>query len=107
MQMKIKKTNLKTLLLKITKMDENTQKNQEIIQKRDDKLKNFIERIERLSEEKNNINFDIKEVFSEAKSSGYDTTIMRKILALRKMDVDERLEQETLLKSYKNALGIY
>ena len=58
-------------------MDENSQKNQEIIQKRDDKLKNFIERIERLSEEKNNINFDIKEVFSEAKSSGYDTTIMR------------------------------
>ena len=88
-------------------MDENPQKNQEIIQKRDDKLKNFIERIERLSEEKNNINFDIKEVFSEAKSSGYDTTIMRKILALRKMDVDEIPEQETLLKNYKNALGIY
>ena len=88
-------------------MDENTQKNQEIIQKRDDKLKNFIERIERLSEEKNNINFDIKEVFSEAKSNGYDTTIMRKILALRKMDIDERLEQEALLKTYKIALGIY
>ena len=88
-------------------MDENSQKNQEIIQKRDDKLKNFIERIERLSEEKNNINFDIKEVFSEAKSSGYDTTIMRKILALRKMDIDERFEQETSLKTYKNALGIY
>ena len=88
-------------------MDENSQKNQEIIQKRDDKLKNFIERIERLSEEKNNINFDIKEVFSEAKSSGYDTKIMRKILALRKIDIDERLEQEALLKTYKNALGIY
>jgi len=88
-------------------MDENSQKNQEIIQKRDDKLKSFIERIERLSEEKNNINFDIKEVFSEAKSSGYDTKIMRKILALRKMDIDERLEQETLLKTYKNSLGIY
>lgn len=105
--MKIKKTNLKTLLLKITKMDENSKKNQEIIQKQDDKLKSFIERLERLSEEKNNINFDIKEVFSEAKSNGYDATIMRKILALRKMDVDERLEQETLLKTYKNALGIY
>ena len=105
--MKIKKTNLKTLLLKITKMDENSQKNQEIIQKQDDKLKSFIEKLERLSEEKNNINFDIKEVFSEAKSNGYDTTIMRKILALRKMDVDERLEQETLLKTYKNELGIY
>ena len=107
MQMKIKKTNLKTLLPKITKMDENSKKNQEIIQKRDDKLKSFIERLERLSEEKNNINFDIKEVFSEAKSSGYDTKIMRKILALRKMDIDERLEQEKLLKTYKNALGIY
>ena len=107
MQMKIKKTNLKTLLPKITEMDENSKKKQEIIQKRDDKLKSFMERLERLSEEKNNINFDIKEVFSEAKSSGYDTTIMRKILALRKMDVDERLEQETLLKTYKNALGIH
>ena len=88
-------------------MYKNPQKNQEIIQKRDDKLKSFIERLERLSEEKNNINFDIKEVFSEAKSSVYDTTIMRKILALRKMDIDERLEQETLLNTYKNALGIY
>ena len=107
MQKKIRKTNLKTLLLKITKMDENSQKAQRIIQKRDDKLKSFIERIERLSEEKNIINFDIKEVLSEARASGYDTTIMRKILALRKMDVDERLEQETLLKTYKNALGIY
>ena len=56
---------------------------------------------------KNNINLDIKEVFSEAKSCGYDTTIMRKILAMRKMDIDERVEQETLLKTYKNALGIY
>ena len=107
MQMKIKKTNLKTLLPKITNMDENLKKNQEIIQKEDNKLKSFIERLERLSEEKNNINFDIKEVFSEAKSMGYDPTIMRKILVLRKMDVDERLEQETLLKTYKTALGIY
>ena len=63
MQMKIKKTNLKTLLPKITKMDKNPQKNQEIIQKRDDKLESFIERLESLSEEKSNINFDIKEVF--------------------------------------------
>ena len=63
MQMKIKKTNLKALLLEITKMDKNTQKNQEIIQKHDYKLKSYIERLERLSEEKNNLNFDIKEVF--------------------------------------------
>ena len=105
--MKIKKINLKTILPKITNMNESSKNNQETIQKVDDKLKSFIERLERLSEEKNNINFNIKEVFSEAKSSGYDTTIMRKILALRKMDIDERLEQETLLKTYKNALGIY
>ncbi len=88
-------------------MEQNPKKNQEVIQKGDDKLKSFIERLERLSEEKNNINFDIKVVFSEAKSMGYDPTVMRKILALRKMDIDERLEQETLLKNYKNALGIY
>ena len=88
-------------------MDEHSKNNQKTNQKGDDKLKSLIERLERLSEEKNNINFDIKEVFSEAKSMGYDPIIMRKILVLRKMDIDERLEQETLLKTYKNALGIY
>ena len=88
-------------------MNEKSNSNQDPIQKKDDKLRSFIERIERLSEEKNNINFDIKEVFSEAKSMGYDPTIMKKILTLRKMDIDERLEQEALLNTYKNALGIY
>ena len=88
-------------------MDEKSNNNQQSIQKKDDKLKSFIERIERLSEEKNNINFDIKEVFSEARIMGYDPKIMRKILSLRKMDVDERLEQEALLNTYRNALGIY
>ena len=105
--MKVKKKNLKILFPKITNMDEKSNNNQEPVQKKDDKLKSFIEKIERLSEEKNNINFDIKEVFSEAKSMGYEPTIMRKILAIRKMDVEERLEQETLLKTYKNALGLY
>ena len=75
--------------------------------KNDERLKSFIERIERLNEEKNSITLDIKEVFSEAKSMGYDPKIMRKILVLRKMDVDERLEQEALLDTYRNALGIY
>jgi len=88
-------------------MDENSKNNQATIQKVDNKLKSFVERLERLSEEKNTINFDIKEVFSESKSVGYDVTIMKKILALWKIDVDERVEQETLLKTYKNALGIY
>ena len=61
--MKTRKINLKILCLKITNMEQNPKKNQEVIQKRDDKLKSFIERLERLSEEKNNINFDTKEVF--------------------------------------------
>ena len=74
---------------------------------KDEKLKNFIERIERLEEEKYNLTADIKEVFSEAKSLGYEPKIMRKILILRKMDIDDRLEQEALLDTYRNALGIY
>ena len=74
---------------------------------KDNRLKSFIERIERLEEDKNNILIDIKEVYSEAKSSGYDPKIMRKILLIRKMDIDERLEQEALLNTYRNALGIF
>ena len=50
---------------------------------------------------------DIKEVFSEAKGLGYDPKIMRQILIIRKMDIDERLEQEALLDTYRAALGIY
>ena len=73
----------------------------------DNRLKTFVERIERLEEEKNNILEDIKEVYSEAKSSGYDPKIMRKILLIRKMDIDQRLEQEALLDTYRNALGIF
>ena len=88
-------------------MDEELNGNQDAIHEKDEKLKSFIERIERLLEEKNNINFDIKEIFSEAKSMGYDTKTMRKVLALRKLDVDEILEQEALLNTCKNALGIY
>ena len=88
-------------------MEKKQSSNQDTIPKKDEKLNNFIERIESLSEEKNNITFDIKEVFSEAKAMGYDPKIMRKILALRKMDIDERLEQEALLNIYRNALGIY
>ena len=74
---------------------------------KDDRLKSLIERVERLEEEKNNLLTDIKEVFSEAKGLGYDPKIMRKVLIIRKMDVDERLEQEALLDIYRNALGIY
>ena len=83
--------------------------NNEIVETnpQDNRLKNFIERIERLEEEKNNILADIKEVYSEAKSSGYEPKIMRKVLIIRKMDVDERLEQEALLDTYRNVLGIF
>ena len=78
-----------------------------ITQSKDDKLKSLIERVERLEEEKNNLLADIKEVFSEAKGLGYDPKIMRKVLIIRKMDIDERLEQEALLETYRSALGIY
>ena len=83
--------------------------NDEIVEKKpqDNQLKSFIERIERLEEEKNNIIADIKEVYSEAKSFGYDPKIMRKVLIIRKMDDDERLEQEALLDTYRNVLGIF
>ena len=83
--------------------------NNEIVEKKNqnNKLKSFIERIERLEEEKNNIIADIKEVYSEAKSFGYEPKIMRKVLIIRKMDIDERLEQEALLDPYRNALGIF
>ena len=83
--------------------------NEEIIvsKSKDDRLKSLIERVERLEEEKNNLLIDIKEVFSEAKGLGYDPKIMRQILIIRKMDIDERLEQEALLETYRSALGIY
>ena len=78
-----------------------------ITQSKDDRLKSLIERVERLEEEKNNLLADIKEVFSEAKGLGYNPKIMKKVLLIRKMDIDERLEQEALLETYRSALGIY
>ena len=89
------------------KMGDKLNNNEISTNKKDEKLKNFIERIEKLEEEKYNLTTDIKEVFSEAKSMGYEPKIMRKILILRKMDIDDRLEQEALLDTYRNALGIY
>jgi uncharacterized protein (UPF0335 family) len=71
-----------------------------------DRLKSFIERIERLEEEKAAIAGDIKEVYSEAKSSGFETKIMRQIVRLRKMDAQERNEQEQLLVVFKQAVGM-
>jgi len=70
-----------------------------------DRLKSFIERIERLEEEKKNLIADVREVYAEAKSSGFDTKTMRKVVALRKLDTSERQEQEALLDTYLRALG--
>ena len=70
-----------------------------------ERLKSFLDRVERLEEEKSTIAGDIKEVFAEAKGEGYDTKTMRKIIRLRKMDKAKRQEEEALLDLYLSALG--
>ena len=71
-----------------------------------ERLRSFIERIERLEEEKRTLAEDIKEVFAEAKGNGFDTKIIREIIKIRRMDEDDLDEQETLLDIYKRALGM-
>ena len=71
-----------------------------------DRLKSFVERIEKLEEERKAIGGDIKDVYSEAKGVGYDVKTMRKVVSLRQMDAADRAEQETLLDVYKHALGM-
>lgn len=71
-----------------------------------ERLKSFIERIERLEEEKTALSADIKEVYAEAKGTGFDTKIMRQLIRIRRMDQDDVDEQETLLDIYKRALGM-
>ncbi|MFC3713229.1 DUF2312 domain-containing protein [Sphingoaurantiacus capsulatus] len=71
-----------------------------------EQLRLFIERIERLNEEKQGIADDIKDVFAESKGQGYDVKTMRSIIKLRKMERDARMEQEALLETYKTALGL-
>lgn len=70
------------------------------------RLKSFVERIERLEEEKAALGKDIKEVFGEAKATGFDAKIMRKVIRLRKMDAEKREEEQCLLELYKSALGM-
>jgi uncharacterized protein (UPF0335 family) len=70
------------------------------------RLKSFIERVERLLEEKDAISADIRDVYAEAKGTGFDVPTMRKIIRLRKMDAQERAEQEELLEMYCAALGM-
>ena len=68
-------------------------------------LRTIIERIERLEEEKKTISDDIKEVYSEAKANGYDVKVLRKVIALRKRDLNERQEEEAILELYLQAVG--
>jgi uncharacterized protein (UPF0335 family) len=71
-----------------------------------EQLRLLIERIERLEEEKSGISDDIKGVYAEAKSEGFDTKTIRAIVRLRRLEHHARQEQELLLETYKNALGI-
>ena len=71
-----------------------------------DQLRSYIERIERLGEEKAALAADIREVFAEAKGNGFDVKIMRQAIRLRKLDKDDRDEQEALLDLYMRALGM-
>jgi len=71
-----------------------------------EQLRSFIERIERLEEEKANIASDVKDVYAEAKSTGFDTKVMRKLVALRKKEPHEREEEEQLLELYRMAVGV-
>jgi uncharacterized protein (UPF0335 family) len=72
-----------------------------------DQLRLFIERIERLEEEKKGIADDVKDVYAEAKANGYDTKTMRTIVRLRKMEKHARDEADALLETYRNALGLH
>jgi uncharacterized protein (UPF0335 family) len=71
-----------------------------------EELRQFIERVEHLEAEKKDIAEQIKEVMAEAKGRGYDTKVMRKIIAIRKRDVDDIAEEEAVLDMYKAALGM-
>jgi uncharacterized protein (UPF0335 family) len=71
-----------------------------------DQLKSIIERIERLEEEKAQIASDIRDVYAEAKSNGYDVKALRTIIRMRKMDANDRQQAETILETYMQALGM-
>lgn len=71
-----------------------------------DQLREFIERIERLEEEKKTISDDIKEVYGEAKAMGFDVKVLRKVISIRKLDTNERMELDALTDTYLAALGM-
>jgi uncharacterized protein (UPF0335 family) len=71
-----------------------------------DQLKAFVERIEKLEEEKKAISDDIRDVYAESKANGFDVKALRQIIKLRKIEPTERDEQEAILETYMNALGM-
>ncbi len=76
------------------------------MQDTEQRLLSFIERIERMTEEKQNIQTDIKEIYSEAKGTGFDVKTLKLIIKLRKLDSDKRAEAQALLETYANAIGL-
>jgi uncharacterized protein (UPF0335 family) len=72
----------------------------------DDRLRLLVERIERLAEEKKGISDDIKDVYQEAKATGYDTKAIKEIVKIRKKSRDDRMQEEAILETYKCSLGI-
>ena len=88
----------------IKKDQDNSKDNQTVTGKR---LQSFVERIERLEEEKSNLLEDIKDIFTEAKAAGFDVKTMRKVVKLRAMDADKRREEEELLDVYKGQLNLF
>jgi len=71
-----------------------------------DRLRSFVDRVERLEEEKKGLQDDIREVYSEAKGTGFDVKLLREIIRLRRMDKADRQEREAVLALYKEALGM-
>ncbi|MGE5147931.1 MAG: DUF2312 domain-containing protein [Candidatus Eiseniibacteriota bacterium] len=71
-----------------------------------DQLRSYIERIERLEEEKRGLAVDIREVYAEAKGNGFEPKVMRRVVALRRMESADRQELDALLDLYRNAVGI-
>lgn len=72
----------------------------------EDRLRLLIERVERLEEEKRGISADIADVYNEAKAVGYDVKVMKVIVKLRRMKPDDRREMDSIVDTYKNALGL-
>lgn len=70
------------------------------------RLKSIVERVERLEEEKSGLSEDIKEIYGEAKATGFDVKVIRQIIRLRKIELDKRREAEMLLETYMSALGM-